>query len=228
MNKSITMSIDAFLRPGADHDAFGSIVLDCLAYNLWLRMSLRADEVQISLHQGQDETPGVTLHGHWGAPELDVLPDAPVSAQLFMPFLFGVSQMEIHSSEIVAPASPHRAAINFFVRNLFLAIGRRSPITCHGDPADTLPELHHDFRLHYMYLFKHIFPETCFDGLGASEATNMIFCNGYLPLLSFENDLLSAGAERLRDLTVAQDAARPTAPLKRDLLQLRDALITHF
>lgn len=228
MTRALEMSLDAFLKASEKPRAFPELVVECIQNKGGLSVVFKQDRAVVDLIDAKDVGAGLTLQGHWSAEEFSALPNLKTSARLYLPFLFETSRMVIPEQQIAALDMDHRPVVDFFVRNLFMAIGRDCPITCTADAATTLPNMSRTFQRHYMYLFKHIFPEKSLGELGASEVMDFILVNSFFPMLDFENTLLRQGADQLRKLSTPAQTLAPVADLKGDLLQTRSDLMKHF
>lgn len=127
----------------------------------------------------------------------DVVPpiNEGIGANLLMPLIAPMVKMVLPAQQIYTLRLGNRSIADFFMRNLFYAICRKDVQFDAAAASSKAPSTHAHLAKRYLWILRSVFSDKV---LHEKNLFEMIILNTRLPILVFESQLLSGGAERHR------------------------------
>ena len=227
MMSTIEVPLSGFFRRDKADLALHHLAHECLAGRGVLTVEFGPAAATLSLEQSDESDNGIVISGAWRTPGLFAVPPAETGVKLLVPLLYRVSCLRLPHGQIFALARHDRPIVDFFARNLFLAMARNAPLDCHEMAGDAVrTSAAKDFQRHYFFVFKHVFPTPAFAKLNASDSLDLVAVDSYLPVLTYESQLLRCGAEKIRNAR-----AHPPvnlAELKTRVVEARESILALY
>jgi hypothetical protein len=156
----------------------------------------------------------------------DVIPPIKdvTGANLLMPLIAPIVGMVLPTRQIYTVRSGKRSIADFFMRNLFYAICRKKDVqfTNAVDEFKVSPT-HAHLAKRYLWILRSAFSDKV---LHEKNLFEILILNTRLPILVFESQLLSGGAEHHRSAILNLDASKQRAVT--DFEQIRGEVIGLF
>ena len=228
--RTVDIPAPRFFGTSGEVPEFGPVLIDAIDRRGTLSFRLSGGQVRLLAEDGDDDD-GPVLLGRWRSPDMAMLPLETMGSRILTPFLFDVTGIRLHHSQIFTGGQGFRSIADFFLRNMLMAITQGMAVTCQPDAnpmesgaGDSLREL----RRQYLYLLRAIFADPAFEGRNVPETVDFLLANAYLPLLHFSDPLLQQGADALRAACREQGAEGGRRAVRAKLMGVRERMMGHF
>lgn len=198
-----------FLDFGTSTAQFDALFESCLRNRQSLILEISEENVRI---YAEEKCSAQTSHEVIEASFIDdVVPPIKggIGANFLTPLIAPMVKMVLPAQQIYTLRSGKRSIADFFMRNLFYAIGRKNDVQFNATVgAFKVPPTHVHLAKRYLWILRTAFRDKV---LHENNLFEMLILNTRLPILVFESQLLSGGAERHRASILNLDAGKQRA-----------------